>query len=108
MKNADLEIWHQIGMMDAIQAIRPLSEISGSLGTYSKINWHGAEPIPEADLIAKMKELIADYDAKEYQRLREPEYPDIGDQLDDLYHVGVFSAEMAAKLKAVKDKHPKE
>ena len=97
----------KMGVMDAIHAIRPLSEISGAIDTYSKINWHGAEPIPEADIIAKVKELQDAYDAKEYQRTREPEYPDIGDQLDDLYHVGVFSAEMATKLKAVKYKHPK-
>ena len=34
-------------------------------------------------------------------------YPDIGDQLDDLYHKGAFSDAMAAKIKAVKDKYPK-
>lgn len=38
---------------------------------------------------------------------RQNEYPDIGDQLDSLYHAGVFDAEMTAKLKAVKDKYPK-
>ena len=105
MKNADLEIWHQIGTMNAIQAIRPLSEISGSLGTYSKINWHGAEPIPEADLIAKQKELIADYDAKEYQRLREPENPSI----EECVHA-ILDGELDAlqvKRKLVKEKFPK-
>jgi len=34
-------------------------------------------------------------------------YPDLGDQLDDLYHKGIFSAEMTATIKAVKDKFPK-
>jgi len=42
-----------------------------------------------------------------YQRDRQPEYPNIGDQLDALYHAGVFPKEMADKLKAVKDKYPK-
>ena len=42
-----------------------------------------------------------------YKELRRPEYPDIGDQLDDLYHKGAFSDEMAVKIKAVKDAHPK-
>ena len=106
MKNADLEIWHQIGIMDAIQAIRPLSEISGSLGTYSKINWHGAEPIPEADLIAKQKELIEDYDAKEYQRLREPEYPSIEECVHAILDGEVDA--LQAKRKLVKEKFPKE
>jgi hypothetical protein len=43
-----------------------------------------------------------------YGNKRRSEYPDIGDQLDDLYHKGAFSDEMAAKLKAVKDKYAKE
>jgi len=42
-----------------------------------------------------------------YQKKREREYPAIGDQLDDLYAKGAFSDEMAAKIKAVKDKYPK-
>ena len=39
--------------------------------------------------------------------LRGNEYPRIGDQLDALFHAGVFPAEMASKLQAVKDKYPK-
>jgi len=42
-----------------------------------------------------------------YAQKRQAEYPTIGDQLDALYHAGVFPAEMAALLKAVKDKYPK-
>ncbi len=34
-------------------------------------------------------------------------YPPIGDQLDALYHAGVFPQEMADKLKEVKEKYPK-
>lgn len=34
-------------------------------------------------------------------------YPPIGDQLDALYHAGVFPPEMAEKIKAVKDSFPK-
>jgi hypothetical protein len=43
-----------------------------------------------------------------YAEMRRRAYPDIGDQLDDLYHKGAFSDEMTAKLKAVKDTNPKE
>ena len=42
-----------------------------------------------------------------YAEKRKAAYPEIGDQLDDLYHKGAFSDEMAAKLKAVKDANPK-
>lgn len=45
--------------------------------------------------------------ATQYQRQRAAEYPSIGDQLDALFKAGVFPAEMAAKLQAVKDKYPK-
>ena len=42
-----------------------------------------------------------------YTDLRKLEYPPIGDQLDALYHAGVFPAEMAATIAAVKSKYPK-
>ena len=40
--------------------------------------------------------------------LRQQSYPSVGEQLDALYHAGVFPEDMAAKLKAVKDKYPKK
>tara|TARA_R110002126_G_scaffold57859_3_gene153125 strand:- start:1592 stop:1843 length:252 start_codon:yes stop_codon:yes gene_type:complete len=43
----------------------------------------------------------------EYQRDRAAAYPPIGDQLDALFKAGVFPADMAAALQAVKDKYPK-
>lgn len=46
-------------------------------------------------------------DPDEYKFKRQFEYPDIGDQLDALYHAGVFPEEMANQIKAVKDKYPK-
>jgi hypothetical protein len=56
------------------------------------------------DALAKQQ---SDFDAQEYARARQPLYPAIGDQLDDLYHAGVFSAEMTATIKKVKDDNPK-
>lgn len=46
-------------------------------------------------------------DANQYKVQRAPEYPSIGDQLDALFKAGVFPADMAAKIQAVKDKYPK-
>ena len=54
-----------------------------------------------------MSELDAYDAANTHQEKRRFQYPNIGDQLDDLYKQGVFSADMAAKIKAVKDKYPK-
>ena len=56
---------------------------------------------------AKVAELKANDEATQYQLTRAPLYPDIGDQLDDLYKKGAFSDEMAAKIKKVKDDNPK-
>lgn len=46
-------------------------------------------------------------DAHAYISKRQAEYPPIGDQLDALYKAGLFPAELAAQIKAVKDKYPK-
>ena len=59
------------------------------------------------DVLAKKTELQSEWDAQAYARTRKPLYPDIGDQLDALYHAGVFPKEMADKIKAVKDANPK-
>ncbi len=40
------------------------------------------------------------------RELRAAEYPPIGDQLDSLFHAGLFPTEMAARLTAVKAKYP--
>lgn len=45
--------------------------------------------------------------AQLYKSKRAAEYPSIGDQLDALFHAGVFPAEMAAQIQAIKDKYPK-
>jgi hypothetical protein len=46
-------------------------------------------------------------DPEAYKAHRVQEYPPIGDQLDALFKAGVFPAEMAAAIQAVKDKYPK-
>ena len=45
--------------------------------------------------------------ANAYKAQRVQEYPPIGDQLDALFKAGVFPADMAAAIQAVKDKYPK-
>jgi len=46
-------------------------------------------------------------DPNTYKHQRVSEYPPIGDQLDALFHAGVFPQEMADKIQAVKNKYPK-
>ena len=43
----------------------------------------------------------------QYKDNRKMFYPDIGDQLDDLFKQGAFSKEMSDKLQQVKTDHPK-
>ena len=42
-----------------------------------------------------------------YKEKRRFAYPEIGDQLDDLFKQGAFSKEMSDKLQQVKTDHPK-
>ena len=51
--------------------------------------------------------VIVEMDKHEYKDKRVAEYPAIGDQLDALFHAGVFPDDMAAKIQAVKNKYPK-
>jgi len=77
-------------------------------GAYIK-EWNSESPQPtESEIETAHAEWQAEYDSTEYQRLRAPEYPPIGDQLDALFHAGVFPADMAAQLQAVKDKYPND
>ena len=94
-------------LFDAVHALVG-GQVSGGSKYPASYRFHdGQTPPTEKAVTDKLAELEADYDAKEYQRKRQPEYPEIGDQLDALYHAGVFPAEMTATLKAVKDKYPK-
>ena len=60
--------------------------------------------VPDA---AEEKRKDDEWKAIKYRDERRSQYPDIGDQLDDLYKKGAFSDDMAAKIKAVKDNNPK-
>jgi len=68
-----------------------------------EIEWlNGTTPIPKADIEAKMVELQAEYDAKQYQRDRV--YPSIQEQLDMQYWDSVNGTttwkDAVAKVKA--------
>jgi hypothetical protein len=71
-------------VIKAILKINPNAEVSVSNNDINTIVWeNGTTPIPKADIEAKMVEVQADYDAKQYQRDRV--YPSIQDQLDMQY-----------------------
>ena len=67
-------------------------------------------PVTDAQIATEMARLQAEFEAKEYQRLRQ--YPSIGDQLDMLWHAidnGTLNktSDFYTAIKAVKDAHPK-
>ena len=66
---------------------------------------NGVEEPTWAKLQEYLTTMQAEYDAKEYQRKREKEYPAIVDQLDDIYHNGID--ELKKTIKVTKDKYPK-
>ena len=93
----------------ALHSLCPGSEWVLINNDYSQIRWV-VEPeiIPTlSEVQAEIIRLQAEYDAKEYQRKRLPEYPPVGDQLDALWKGGEAANEMLAKVQAVKTKYPK-
>ena len=68
----------------AIKKINPLAEFRYTEDDINTIEWlNGTTSISKTDIEAKMVEVQAEYDAKQYQRDRV--YPSIGDQLDMQY-----------------------
>lgn len=86
----------------ALFALYPTARWTLNGDGYSGLTWL-------SDDIAKPseQELLDWVDPTLYQRQRAGEYPSIGDQLDALFHAGVFPPEMTARIQAVKDKYPK-
>jgi|TARA_B110001454_G_scaffold200204_1_gene205625 hypothetical protein len=94
----------------ALLSLRPNSQFDlRTTEGVQVLTWNDKEQTEptQVEIDTEIIRLQAEFDAQEYARNRKPEYPDIGDQLDDLYHKGAFSDEMAVKIKAVKDAHPK-
>jgi len=97
-----------ITVFHAIQSLVPDAEVS--VGMYDQtVTWHRPEtaPVTLEQIQAEQRRLQQAYDWAEYQRNRAREYPSIQEQLDALYHAGVFPAEMAARIRAVKTKYPR-
>ena len=93
-------------IVDAIRLINPNALVSVGNNDINQITWNEGTPvIPNEDILAKQVELQAEYDAKQYQRDREKEYPTWQDQLDYIYHNGIDA--WKATIKVTKDKYPK-
>ena len=75
-------------------------------GPMSEIEFiDGIKKPTESEVQTKLAEMQAEYDAQEYARKRQAEYPSVGDQLDEIYHNGINA--WKAVIKVTKDKYPK-
>tara|TARA_Y100001970_G_scaffold76343_1_gene96932 strand:- start:120 stop:407 length:288 start_codon:yes stop_codon:yes gene_type:complete len=94
-------------ILEAILKINPNASCTIKNDDIDNIVWHnGTKPISKTKIKAKIKELQTEYDKKKYQRDRKKDYPNIEDQLDDIYHNGIDG--WKSTIKAIKDKYPKE
>lgn len=93
---------------NAILKINPNAKYSFFGEDINNIQWNnGTTPIPVADIEAKMTELQAEYDAEEWKRNRQAEYPSMDDCIHALLDGGDTLTELQAKRTATKTKYPK-
>ena len=93
-------------MIDAILKINPNAKVT--IKADGEIVWHdGTTPIPVADIEAKMAELQAEYDAEQWKRNRQAEYPTHEECIHALLDGGDTLTELQAKRTATKNKYPK-
>jgi len=103
-------------IISAILAIKSDAQVSVNAEDINQITWIDGNPtnITNEQILAKQAELQAEYDAKQYARDREKEYPTWQDQMDMLWHSIDQDAALKSKyfafhqaILAVKSKHPK-
>ena len=95
-------------IIETILKINPNAEVTVKDDDINSIQWlNGTTPIPVADIEAKMTELQAEYDAEEWKRNRQAEYPSIDDCIHALLDGGDTLTELQAKRTATKTKYPK-
>ena len=101
-------------MIDAILKINPNAKVT--IKADGEIVWHdGTTPIPVADIEAKMVKMANEPEQSNYAEARKNAYPEIGDQLDMLWHTMDKDNELQHKfynfyqtIKKVKVAYPKK
>ena len=93
--------------IDAIVSIDPDARVV--VRNKTEVEWLDSNPnnISEDDIQNKLYDLVSEYDAQEYARNRQAEYPDWGSQLNKIYDDGLtkWKSEMVDPVKA---KWPKD
>ena len=86
------------------------AEVSIHNEDIDQITWHDGNPtgITKEQIIAKQSELRANYDAEQWKRNRQKEYPNHEDCIHALLDGGDTLTDLQAKRTAIKNKYPKE
>ena len=96
-------------IIEAILKINPNAKVSVNADDINQITWHnGTTPISKADIEAKMVEVQAEYDAEEWKRNRQEEYPKIEDCIHALLDGGETLENLQNLRQTIKTKYPKE
>ena len=100
----------KVNIAQAILALEPTASFGVINESLEQIEWYSedvTQPSNE-DIQAKLDELQAIEDAKQYQRDRKSEYPSIEDCVHALLDGGDTLTDLQELRQAVKDKYPKE
>jgi hypothetical protein len=99
------------GYFEAIKSLRHNAQFGIEGDDYDSLVWVSDKneiPIPtKSEIELEHNKLKNAWESKNYSRNRANEYPSIGDQLDSLFHAGVYPKEMADKIQAIKNNNPK-
>jgi len=100
----------KVNISEAILALEPTATFGVIDEDLEQIEWysqHVEQPSNE-DIQAKLDELQAIEDAKQYQRDRKTEYPSIEDCVHALLDGGDTLTDLQEARQAIKDKYPKD
>jgi len=98
----------EIRISDALQSLRPNSEYSITGDAYSGLNWLDKTQTKPTEQEVEERIAVLKYqeEVNVYQEKRKLEYPNWGDQLDQIYHSGIDV--WKSDIKKIKDKYPKQ
>ena len=93
-----------------ILAIKSDAQVSINAEDINQITWNDGNPtnITNEQILAKQTELQAEYDAEQWKRNRQKEYPNHEDCIHALLDGGDTLTDLQAQRTAIKEKYPKE
>jgi len=93
-----------------ILAIKSDAQVSINAEDINQITWNDGNPtnITNEQILAKQTELQTAYDAEQWKRNRQAEYPDAIECVHALLDGGDTLTDLQAKRTAIKEKYPKE